>query len=280
MTKTTKARAEKAQKTATKTIGSDALNAIRQPLWRKHFHSVLAFIYLVQAALIFLLSATRSVSVTGTYMSVDTLASNAGNGTVLAPASQHLFDANLGGVVVVVLLLAAITHAFLAAHLNKSKKEETAKLASERRLRWTGLGASLVAAFYLIGLVVGVRDVTAIIPLLTLGVVVVFAGYVLETRQQLSRRIIFGLAALAALVPWLVLAVVVFLSAQYGNLDANAQWIFASCAALSLLLYGGVYSLYSGKRPLKLEAAIFISLTIFVLHSALAWQVYAGLLHN
>lgn len=265
----------------TSSANKNTLTTIREPLWRRHFHSVLAFLYFIQAGLIFLFSATRSVNVTGSYMSVDTLASNAGNGTVFAPAVHHVFDANLGGIVVTVLLLAAITHAFLAVGLKKkSQKDENIQTAQERRIRWIGLGASMVVAFYLVALVLGVRDITALIPLLTLCTLVAIAGYLLESRQQISRRVIYSLTGLAALIPWIVLGIVVFMSAQYGSLSASAQWIFASTAAFSLLLYGGVYSLYAGKRPLKLEAAIFMSLTMLVLQSALAWQVYAGFLHN
>lgn len=250
----------------------------RQPLWRRHFYSVLALLYVVQAGAVFLLAKTTTVAVTGTFLATDVLASAGSGETVLAPATQHLYDANIVGVIIGMLLVAAITYGVLAYMLRRSKKDDDAKLAVERRVRWIGLGVAGATSFYLLCLVLGIRDITALAPLIALDLLGAVVGYMLESRQRLSKRVLYGLGVATALLPWLVLAVVVLLTAQYGTLTATTSWIFAVSAVLSLLLSAGMYNLCMSKRPLKLEAAVFMSVVVLVFHASLTWQVFFGYL--
>ena len=239
-------------------------------------HPALALFYLAQAGVLLFLSASYSVGVTGTYLAKDTLQSMVHDKTVFAPASEHLFDISLRWLVVVLLLVMALTHIVLTVLSRRQGNERT---DGARRLHWAGIGVSGAFVAVLLALTIGLRDITLLVSLIGLTSLVSVAGFLLETRQQMPRRALYTLAGIAALTPWIVLAVGIIMGAEQGSLSAWLQWLFVVPACWALLLYAGVYQLYAGRRPLKLEATIFISLVIFGMYSCLAWQTYAALLH-
>lgn len=248
-------------------------------LWRAIGHPFLALAYLVQAGLILVLSKSYDVIISGNFSVKDTLQTELSGSEVYSSGTQGLFTVNLTTFIISLLVVSAIMHLLVDNIIRRSRRGTSELTVEVRQTRWVGIGISGVITALILALVVGLRSLDLLLALVGLTTLVAFAGYLLEERSSaISRRVLYAFAGISALVPWLVLAMPVFLSAHLGDLRESIQWIYVVAACWALLLYSGVYSLYSGRRPFKLEATIFSSLVLFGMYSCLVWQVYATFL--
>jgi hypothetical protein len=242
----------------------------------------LAFLYLIEGGLILLLSKTVLVSITATYLAKDALQSQANGSSVLAPASQGLFDVNPAYLLAGTLFVLAIAHA--AAALWYRGRYETGLQSSASGLRWVAGALGLGGALTVVALVCGVRDIVTLALFILLIVGSSVLGYILDLlsgdRQRLN-ALVYRLYALAFFVVWAVLGAYLLFSGIYdGNVPTYVYYLFASTVILSFVLtsYVRMQQVASGKWANYNYVERMVYLVSFVLVSAIAWQVYAGLL--
>lgn len=265
-----------ATKVAKKT--SKATESTEQNFIRRQFHAIIGILYFIQAGLVFLLAKTETVSVYASFLNKDTLASGAQGKEVISGAMQQVAEFNLAYVVFIMLLTAALTHGLLASLARRDSWPEKARVWHERRLRWIGLGLSLIITTILVALVIGVREAGALTLLATLTAVSVAAAYILEVPQRLSRRITNGVVLLSVIVPWVVLTASVLYSTINGVMPFENMLVYLVAIVFTGLLFSGLYSFWRQGKFAQVEMIVFSSVVIFISQSAIAWQIFAGLL--
>src|SRR5690242_1678781 len=80
----------------------------------KKWNIWLAALHAVQAVAILLLGASKTFPVSASFLTTDSLQSTTTGSIVLAPATHHLFDINLGYLVATFFILSALAHASMA----------------------------------------------------------------------------------------------------------------------------------------------------------------------
>lgn len=271
------------QKKTTKVAKTSAMvtkdiGAARPHFIRRQFHVILASTYLLQAGLIFFLAKTETVSIHASFLANDTLAGGAQGKEIITNAVQQVAEFNLAYVVFLMLFTGAVTHGLLATLARRDSWPEVARLWHERRLRWLGLGLSLIITTALVALVIGVRDMSALVFLSALGAISVASAYILEVPQRLSRRITNSVLLVSVILPWVTLTGAVLYSTFNGVMPFANMLVFVVAIVFTALLFGGLYSFWRQGKFAQIEMIVFSSVVIFVLQSAVAWQVFAGLL--
>jgi Kef-type K+ transport system membrane component KefB len=135
-----------------------------------------------------------------------------------------------------------------------------------------------------IALLVGVYDAGSLGMIFALTATMNLMGLVMEVHNQTTKKtnwLSYGIGSFTGIVPWLVIALYFWLSADNGSRPPTfVYWIFVSiflffnCFAINMFLQ------YKKIGPWKNylygeKAYIILSLTA---KSALAWQVFAGTL--
>ena len=237
----------------------------------------LALVYVIQAAVILILSVTKTLPLTTSFLAEDVLASQADE-TVLVPATKLLADVNVAYVAAALLVLLAVGHV-LAATVYR-KRYERGLGEKTNRLRWIvfGLGAGIMVS--LIGMFVGVIDLSALLMLFALTVIASLTGLVLELRGK-SDTLVCSIGALAGLVPWVVFSFYLIGGAISGS--AAPVFVYTIFASTFLFFLSYAVNIYlqlraTGKWSDYLYAERNYLLIAFVAASALTWQLFAGTL--
>src|SRR4051812_48850218 len=105
ITKPPKAASQKKTSLATKVATARAVPSFEG---LKKWNVTLAVLHALQGVAILLLATPNAFSVTTSFLTKDSLASEAGGKVVLAPATQHLFDVNLAYLVAGFFFLSAL----------------------------------------------------------------------------------------------------------------------------------------------------------------------------
>jgi hypothetical protein len=242
-----------------------------------------AFLYLLQAAALVVAGTASSLPVTINYLTKDTFVSKPDENPVLALATRHLFDINLLYLLAGILVVAAIVH-ILYVTLYRSRYEKELQ-AEVNRLRWAGYGLVVAGVATVIGLIVGIYDISLLFTLIVLTVLASLAGLAIEVYGQGKnrRRLVYVIGAIATLSPWFVV-IATLVSANVfgsGNIPAYVYSTVGSVLALHIVLIGLMHARYKklGKHTSDyLRAERAYSVLLFVLLTAVTWQVFVGLL--
>jgi len=239
-------------------------------------------IFLVQAAAILVLSNTRHLPVTTSYVAKDPLSEAAGN-TQLVPAMHHLFDLNITYLVVLFLLIAGVMHIIAATKGRDGYERALGQRVNA--LRW--MEYTITASVMLLVMVVlaGIFDATTLLLVLVLSIVMHVLGLLVELHNKDSKAdwTTWRIACLAGSMPWIVFAICAIGTGVYGmtHLPGYVYGIWASMLVIFLGLAVNFYLQRSARgrwADYLYGEKVFIVLSI-VAKTALAWQIFAGLLH-
>lgn len=249
----------------------------------KGWNKYLAVLFAVQGLVILTLSANRTSPVTTSYLGVDTMQSQAQGQQVLATGTQHLFDVNLAFLVAAFFFVAVVAHILQAAWLRTVYETDVKK--GINKIRWIEYAIGAGIMMLLIGMLVGIQDISTLLMLFGATAGMSLLGLVMEVVNQGARKVnwwSYIVGIIVGVLPWLVVVIYLISGGVYGTAaPAFVYWavgvmllIFAAFGANTYLLYRkrGNWKDYAyGER-------VFMILSL-VAKTALAWLVFAGSLH-
>jgi len=284
--RTTKARA---RKTPAKVVAAPVKSTTTQsdPKSLRKWNMIAAALLFGQAIAIAALSGSAGTrSIVANYLTLDTLQTKAAGHAVYAQGTHRLFDLNL--VYVVIAFLMAGTLAHLAAATWHRRHYENDLGRNRNALRWVAAAVSGSLVLGAVALVTGVVDLASLLMLAALTVITALFSHLLEVTKRrtadgesLKRWVINTIAIAAGLVPWLVIGMYVKDSIVFGSgLPQYIYWLDGSAFILFMALAVNLF--LSGRGKGRWSSYLFservcIAIAV-VLSSAVAWQLFAGIL--
>jgi len=243
----------------------------------------LAVIFVAQAAAILLLSTTHDVTVTTNYVAPDPLLSATGQ-TVLVAAVHRLFEVNIAFLIALFLLLAGIAHVVSASVYRKRYEAELSR--GINRVRWIEYACTAALILGIVALLGGVYDISSLLMIMALTASMYMVGLFVDLRTRgkpLSEWASSRLACLAGLLPGFVLLFYAFATQLYGatHLPSFVYWLYGSMAIIFIALATNFYLQHKarGKWANYLYGERVFMIISVVAKTAMAWQIFAGLLH-
>lgn len=244
------------------------------------WNSILTVVYLLEAVALWIVATGKTFPVVLSFLGKDSLASQAKGHTVLAPATQHLFEASLVWVLVVSLLVTAGTYFLMGSYLREQYEKLLAKRANP--IRWVGYALSSGVMMYAISLVVGVQDSAALAGLFVLT----FAGHGLyavaemyRQKQEPASKALFWIGTSLLAVVWILVGLTMWATQVYGaGLPAFLYALYPVALALAALIAVNFYLQLraEGKwADYQYGERIFLAGN-FVLQAAVVWIIFAG----
>lgn len=245
--------------------------------WNKY----LAILHAAQGILILILSSARLFPVVATYLSADTLQTQTQGHPVLSLATHKIFDLNLAYLVAAFFFIAALAHALVATKL-RSLYEKDLKQGTNK-IRCIEFAFSSAFMVVVVGVLAGVQDVATLIALLGFAAIAGFIGVVLELHRENAKSILGAIVGgVAGLLPWIMVGVYLISDKIYGSMNpAYVYWLFVSVFILFLAIGTNQYLQYRriGKWADYIYGERIYMILSLVTKAALAWQVFAGILH-
>lgn len=243
----------------------------------------LAALYVVQAAAILIVSIVQQYPVTTNFLGLDTFMSQAKGHQVFAGGMHHLFDVNMAWLVAAFLLFAAVAHGLAATKLRSTYEKDLKN--GINKIRWIEYAFSASVMLVVMALLGGVYDAASLLMIIALTAAANLLWLTSEAQHQKAHQsgwfhFIFGCAT--GIVPWVVLAVYLLSSHLYGSgMPAFVAWVYLSLfilfAAAGANLYLWLHKSRSWTNYVFVER-IYMIISL-VAKTALAWQVFAGILH-
>ena len=249
--------------------------------WNKALFALHAF----QAGLItyFAYKADFTVEVTTNFLTVDPAVQAGGQGDLLIPATRTLFDVNLGYIVAAFFVMSAIAHLIVATAYRKTYEKNLEK--GINRARWSEYMISASTMMVAIAMLSGITDLSSLIMIFFLVGFMNSMGLVMELWNQKSKKTnwtSYLIGVKAGLVPWVVIGIYFWGANIYGsgNIPTFVYAIYASLFVLFNLFALNMYLQYKGKGNWAnyLYGERNYMILSLVAKSALAWQVFAGVL--
>jgi len=247
--------------------------------WNKY----LALIFAVQGIVILILSVNRSYPISTSFLGIDTLQSQAQNSTVFATGIQHVFDVNIAYLIAAFFFIGAIAHALVATKLRTMYERDIKN--GINRIRWIEYALCAGVMIALIGMLVGVEDISTIFLLFGTTAVMSLLGIVMEAQNQGTRKVSwasFIVGCSVGALPWIVLATYLISGGIYGtNAPGFVYWVFGTMLVLFAAFPVNTYLIFhkSGKWKDYLFGERMFMILSLVAKTALAWIVFAGSLH-
>lgn len=247
------------------------------------WHIILAIVFLLQGILILLLSKNVTLPVTTHFLAPDSLAGQVAGHPVYTAANRRLFDVSVVAILAIIFFIAAIVHALLStAPPSRSITDRPAA----NRLRWLEYGINGGLILVLLALVNGAYDISTLVLLFALTFLTGLLMLWIQLQSAIAaktRWIINLFALIGGLLPWAIIACYLFDAAAFGMqaLPAYVYWLdgsmFVLFVALALNFYAARHKLDRWVEPAFGERAfMFLG---FIIKTALAWQLFFGLLH-
>lgn len=242
----------------------------------RKFNFIMAAFHAVQGVIILLISKTFELPISGSY-----LAFNQASRT-LEPTTTHLFNLSLPLLIALFFFLSATAHLVIATIYNKKYNQDLA--LGMNKARWIEYSISASIMMVAIALLVGVYDFTNLLMIFVLIAIMNLLGLVMEVHNQTTKKtswLSYWIGCLAGIVPWVVIGVYFWLSAQKGSAPPTfVYWIFVSifvffsCFAVNMVLQ---YKKIGPWKDYMYGERVYIILSL-VAKTLLAWQVFAGTL--
>lgn len=246
-TKTTKTAAKTGKKTAAATakksptkalkaanVNKRSIKEINLPRLRS-LHMMSAGIFVLLAVAAGLLMSTQSYQMSVSYLTQDEL-----TGT-LAPAMRSIYDLEIRWLLVATLLLSVVLPVL---YLTKLQKRYETQLQNNRFVPWRWLDFGITGALIvgILALLNGVQDFMAL--KLVGGVVFVsfLLGWIAERQNNSAKKPVwapYGIAVLAGIMPWALIAVSAVSTVVYGSVWA--PWYVYAALASGLAGFAALY---------------------------------------
>lgn len=242
----------------------------------RKFNFIMAAFHAVQGVIILLVSKTFELPISGSYLAFNQTT------RTLEPATTHLFNLSLTLLIALFFFLSATAHLVIATIYNKKYNQDLA--LGMNKARWVEYSISASIMMVAIALLVGVYDFTNLLMIFVLIAIMNLLGLVMEVHNQTTKKtswLSYWIGCLAGIVPWVVIGIYFWLSAQKGSAPPTfVYWIFVSifvffsCFALNMVLQ---YKKIGPWKDYMYGERVYITLSL-VAKTLLAWQVYAGTL--
>jgi heliorhodopsin len=246
----------------------------------RRFNGGMFLLHLIQAALILALSTDFKLPVTTAFLEFDESADQ------LVPVDNTLWEVPLGPLVASFLLVSALSH--LAVTMPRIYQWYEANLGRGiNYARWYEYSVSASIMIVVIGMLVGVYDLSALILLFAVNSAMIFFGLAMEVQNRDARTVNwtpFVLGCIIGIVPWVIITLYLFAPAtrEIGDVPTFVYGIYVSLFLFFNVFAVNMFLQYKRIGPWREyvfgeRAYIFLSLTA---KSALAWQVFAGTLRD
>jgi hypothetical protein len=242
----------------------------------------LAIVHALQGVLIIVLSRASSLPVSTNYLTLDPLLSQDGH-PVLAPATRNLFDINLAYLIAAFFFMSAIAHLVVATVYRK--KYEAGLKKGINKARWIEYSVSASTMMIAIAMLSGVYDISSLLMIFALDFIMNMMGLGMELWNQNTKKtnwFTYVIGCVAGIVPWIVFAIYVWGANAYGsgNIPSFVYWIYVSMFIFFNSFAINMYLQYkkTGKWANYLYGERVYMILSLVAKSALAWQIFAGIL--
>jgi len=241
----------------------------------RKFNLLMALLHFGQGVAMLILSSNFSLPVTTSYLKFDAATQS------LVPNTQILFNLKIGPGVAAFLFISALAHLSISTVFNKWYNEKLAQGINPAR--WIEYAFSSSIMIVVISMLVGIYDISALIPIFFVNAAMILFGWMMELHNQSTTRanwtsFIFG--CIAGIAPWIVIALYLASPGSTANPPTFVYWIFFSififfnCFAINQVLQ---YKKVGKWQDYLYGERVYIILSL-VAKSLLAWQVFAGTL--
>ncbi|HEY1835328.1 MAG TPA: heliorhodopsin HeR [Candidatus Saccharimonadales bacterium] len=266
-----------------KSLSKNATKNQVTPASLQRWNKYLAILYAVQGLVVLILSVARMYPVTTNFLGLDTLQTQAQGHTAFAAGTHHLFDVSLVWVVAIFLFMTAIAHGLAASKLRGAYEKDIKK--GINRIRWIEYAFSASTMLVAIALLSATYDVSSLLMIWVLSAAANLLWLLAEVQSQKARKpnwLTFAFGCAAGIVPWIVLGIY-FLSAHvYGSgVPSFVHWVYLSLFVLFAAVPANMYLQYRkvGNWTNYLYTERTYMIISLVAKTALAWQIFAGVLH-
>ncbi len=245
----------------------------------------MALLHAVQAGLVLWLAKPGMglQTITTNYLTTDALASTAEK-PVLVAATRSLFDINLAWLIAAFFIMSAVAHASIATWYRKRYEAGLAK--GINKARWIEYSLSASTMMVAIALLSGVFDIGSLIMMFTLTAVMNLCGLVMEIVNQGKSKVDWSsyiVGCIAGIAPWIVYALYIIGSGKYGEGGGPPTFVYYILASIFVFFNSFAINMYlqyskKGKWAEYLYGEKVYMVLSLVAKSALAWQVFAGIL--
>ena len=236
----------------------------------------MGFLHLISGILMLVLSKDFKLPVTTAYLKFDVATMS------LQPTVNTWFELKIGPTIAVFLLLSALAHFSVSILFNNWYNKNLAK--GINYVRWIEYFFSSSLMILVIAMLVGVYDVSALIPIFFLNGMMILFGWMMELHNQSTEKTnwtSFYFGCIAGIIPWIVIAMYLFGAGDSTHHAPNfVYWIYFSiflffnCFAVNQILQ---YKKVGKWQDYLYGEKAYIILSL-VAKSLLAWQVFAGTL--
>jgi len=239
---------------------------------------IMSVLYFGQGLALLLLSSAKTFPVSTSFLNVDQLASQTG-GTVLAPASQVIFDVRYSYLLAVLLFVAALTHLLVATAYRKQYETDVQNGANRARWIEASIGSGLILT--IVASLVGVYDLASLIMIWAFMLALNLLALVIE-RYNVRQPLTYAVGLIAGTTPWLVTGIYLWHAHLYGagQIPAFVYYVYGSMLAV-FVGFGLIILMQYQRRDRWTDYAYgeraFIVVG-FIAKTALVWQVFAGAL--
>lgn len=253
------------------------LNSLNKWNW------ILAGLHALQGVLILVLGNAYHLPITTHFLAKDTLATEGTGSLVLSPGVRHLFDLNIVYLIAAFFFMSAIAH-LLSAKFLRSRYESNLKNGINR-IRWIEYSFSASTMIVAIALIAGIYDISTLLMMFGLVGVMNLLGLAMEVHNNKHSKvnwITYIIGCIAGILPWVVYVIYVWGSSAYGN-AAPPTFVYFILGSIFVLFNSfAINMLLQYRKKGRWSDYLYGERGYMVLSllakSALAWQVYAGVL--
>jgi hypothetical protein len=240
----------------------------------RRLNALMAVVHGLQAALMIVLSTSRSLPVTGAF-------ANGPPGQPERPLEvEQLFSYRLGWAIAAFEIISASAHAVVASpwgHGRYIRELEQCR----NRFRWTEYALSASLMIVIIAGITGITDVAALLALFGINASMILFGWLMETTNPPGAPVSwtpFAFGCVAGIVPWAAIAV--YLIGAGSDVPTFVYGIFVSlfvffnCFAVTQLQQ---YRARGRWNDYLFGERVYIFLSL-IAKSLLAWQVFVNVL--
>ncbi len=245
----------------------------------------LAGLHAGQAVIVLLLSTTKTLPISVSFLTTDDLQTSVAGSPVLTSATHQLFELNLAYLVAAFFLLSAIAHMLMATMYRERYEADLRR--NRNYLRWFEYALSASTMLVGIAVLAGVQDAASLGMIFTLSAIMNLLGLVMERVNPAKPKTVvdwsgYIVGCVAGMTPWLAIATYICASNVYGSghVPSFVYWIFVSLFVFFSSFAVNMYLQYKRIGPWKdylYGERVYMILSL-VAKSLLAWQVFAGVL--
>lgn len=243
----------------------------------RRFNAIMGLLHLVQGILMIVLSNAKTYPIYSNFLRFDP------NAMKLVPNSVLEYGLPFGPAVAVFLLISAVAHFCLATFGFRWYVANLRRHMNPARFYEYALSSSLMIV--LIGMLVGILDVSSLILMFGINAMMNLFGVMMERHNQTTAKtdwtsFIFG--CIAGIIPWIVILLSLVGPAVESGTEAPF-FVYAIIASIFVFFNIFAVNMYLQYKKVGRWADYLFGERMFIVLSLvaktlLAWQIFAGTL--